>query len=63
MIKEYKKNITKCHNCSTIWTFDDDDVQEITVDGGFLGDYIEHFIKCPKCKNHLTLYNFDGIYR
>ena len=63
MIKEYKKNITKCHNRSTIWTFDDDDVQEITVDGGFLGDYIEHFIKCPKCKNHLTLYNFDGIYR
>ena len=29
MIKEYNKNIVKCHNCSTLWTFSDEDVEEV----------------------------------
>lgn len=63
MIKEYKKNIKKCPNCSTHWTFDNDDVQEKIVYGGFYGDYKEHFIKCPKCNTYLELYNDKGVYR
>lgn len=63
MIKEYNKNIVKCHNCSTLWTFNDDDVQEVERNDGFLGAYKEHFIKCPKCKNHLELYKRNGIWR
>lgn len=62
MIKEYPKNIKKCPNCSTYWTFNNDDVQEKYVYGGFCGDYIEHFIKCPKCNTHLELYNDKGRY-
>lgn len=63
MIQEFKNNIKKCPNCSTHWTFDNDDVQEITRYGGYLGDYKEHYIKCPKCKNHLELYNHKGVWR
>lgn len=63
MIKEYKKNIKKCPNCSTHWTFNNDDVQEKTIHDGFYGDYIEHFVKCPKCNTHLELYNDKGVYR
>lgn len=63
MIKEYTKNIKKCSNCSTYWTFNNDDVQKKIVYGGFCGDYIEYFIKCPKCDTHLELYNDKGIYR
>jgi primosomal protein N' len=63
MTEEYKKNIKQCPNCSTHWTFNNDDVQEKTVCGGFYGDYKEYFIKCPKCNNHLELYNDNGIYR
>lgn len=64
MIKEYKKNIKKCHNCSTIWTFNDDDVQQRTAyDEMFDEDYIKRFIRCPKCNTYLELYNDKGIYR
>ena len=63
MIKEYNKNIKKCPNCSTLWTFSDEDVKEKTIYDGFSGDYIEHYIKCPKCKNHLELFNVKGVWR
>ena len=63
MIKEYNKNIVKCHNCSTLWTFNDEDVQEIECNNQFGDNYKEHFIKCPKCKNHLNLYNYKGVWR
>ncbi len=63
MIREYNKNIAKCHNCSTLWTFSDDDVEENILHDGFFGDYKEHFIKCPKCKNHIELYKHKGVWR
>lgn len=63
MIKEYNKNIVKCHNCSTLWTFSDEDVEEVDTSNQFGDNYKEHFIKCPKCKNHLVLYNHKGVWR
>lgn len=36
MIKEYKKNIKQCPNCSTHWTFNNDDVQEKLYVGAFM---------------------------
>lgn len=63
MIKEYNKNIVKCHNCSTFWTFNDEDVKEVGTSNQFGDNYKEHFIKCPKCKNHLELYNHKGVWR
>ena len=63
MIKEFKKNIVKCHNCSTLWTFSNEDVQEVERNDGFFGTYKEHFIKCPKCNNYLELYNKNGVWR
>ena len=63
MIKDYNKNIVKCHNCSTFWTFNDEDVKEVGTSNQFGDNYKEHFIKCPKCKNHLELYNHKGIWR
>ena len=43
--------------------FDNNDVQEKIVYGGFCGDYTEHFIKCPKCNTYLELYNDKGVWR
>ena len=63
MIKEYNKNIVKCHNCSTLWTFSNEDVQEVERNDGLLGSWKEHFIKCPKCSNYLELYNRKGVWR
>jgi ribosomal protein S27E len=63
MIKEYNKNIVKCHNCSTFWTFNDEDVKEVGTSNQFGDNYKEYFIKCPKCKNHLELYNHKGVWR
>lgn len=63
MIKEYKKNIKKCLNCSTMWTFSNEDVQSKIVYDSFAGNYTEHFIKCPKCGNHLEVYNRNGVWQ
>ena len=63
MIREYNKNIVKCHNCSTLWIFSNNDVQEVERDNQFGDNYKEYFIKCPKCKNHIELYNRNGIWR
>lgn len=62
MIKEFKKNIIKCNNCSTLWTFNNEDVKEIEHNNQFGDNYKEHFIKCPKCGNYLELYNKNGIW-
>lgn len=62
MIKEFNKNIVKCHNCSTLWTFSNEDVQEIEQNDGLLGSWKEYFIKCPKCNNYLELYNYKGVW-
>ena len=45
MIKEFNKNIVKCHNCSTLWTFSDEDVKEVSASNQFGDNYKEHFIK------------------
>lgn len=63
MIREFKNNIKKCPNCSTYWTFTNDDVQEKNIYGGFCEDYKEHYIKCPKCNTYLELFNIKGIWR
>jgi DNA-directed RNA polymerase subunit RPC12/RpoP len=63
MIKEYNKNLAKCHNCSTLWTFSDDDVQEVERNNQFGDNYKEHFIKCPNCKHHIELYKLKGVWR
>lgn len=63
MIQEFKNNIKKCPNCSTHWTFDNDDVQEKTIYDRFYGDYKEHYIKCPKCNTYLELYNDKGRWK
>lgn len=63
MIKELKKNVVKCHNCSTMWTFNDEDVKEIERDDQFGDNYKEHFIKCPKCGNYLELYKKNGVWQ
>lgn len=63
MIKEYNKNIVKCCNCSTLWTFSNEDVQEVERNDGFLGTYKDHYIKCPKCGNYLEVYNIYGVWR
>ena len=43
MIKEYKKNIVKCHNCSTLWTFSDEDVKEVERNNQFGDNYKDAF--------------------
>lgn len=63
MIKEYKKNIKKCPNCSTVWIFDNNDVQSKEVYDNFAGNYTEHFIRCPKCNNHLEVYKRNEVWR
>lgn len=63
MIREFKNNIKKCPNCSTHWTFTNDDVQEKNIYGGFCEDYKEHYIICPKCNTYLELFNIKGIWR
>ena len=42
MIKEYNKNIVKCHNCSTLWTFNDEDVEEVGTSNQFGDNYKEN---------------------
>lgn len=63
MIKEYKKNIKKCPNCSSIWTFDTSDVHNKIIYDGFLGEYTENFIICPKCGDHITVFNINNVWR
>lgn len=50
-----KERIT---NCSTTLTFNDNDVQILNR-----GGWEEYIIKCPKCGNHLELYNRNGVWK
>ena len=43
MIKEYKKNIKKCPNCSTHWVFDDE--FKVTYDDGGCS-YVQFHYQC-----------------
>lgn len=63
MIREFNKNVVKCHDCSTLWTFSNEDVLEVERNDGFFGTYKEYFIKCPKCGHRLELHNKNGIWR
>ena len=57
MIQEAKGNYVKCAQCSTLWTFDKEDVHsgtQVLYDGD---KYKVEYIVCPKCGNHLQVFN------
>lgn len=56
MITEVTTKTVKCYNCSRIWQYDDEDVQEsITYDSRY--DELKNtFIICPNCGDVLDVY-------
>lgn len=46
----------KCYNCSTVWQYDDEDIQESVIYDPRHGEVKNTFIKCPKCGNVLDIY-------
>lgn len=56
MITEATSNTRKCYNCSIIWQYDDEDIQESITYDPIYGKIKNTFIRCPKCNSALTIY-------
>lgn len=52
------KNIKQCNNCSTVLTFEDNDVKVINQ-----GGWEEYVIVCPKCGNRNEVCYINGNWK
>ena len=52
------KNTKQCKKCSSILTFDNNDVKEINQ-----GGYEEYIVKCPICGEHIPVCYINGSWR